>query len=745
LAFAGWFGPGKWVTAACFVLTSSSRAFAASGPPGHSEALFLTQLLLLLLIGRLLGEAMQRFGQSSVMGQLIAGILLGPSVFGAIWPEAQHAVFHVDATQKSLLEGIAGVGILLLLLLTGMETDLKLVAKERRAALAVSAAGIIVPFALGFALGGFLPDSLLPKPDQRLVTSLFLGTALSIASVKIVATVVRDLNFTLRRVGVILLAAAITDDTIGWIIIAITLSIADHGAVDTVTLAKTMIGTALFLIVSFTFGKRAVFHLIRAVNDNAVSEMPVVTAILIVTISMALVTYLIGVHTVLGAFVAGMIVGQSPILTHQISEQLRGLVAGFFMPVFFGLVGLNTDLTILTDPSLALYTAALIVIASAGKFGGAFIGGAFAGLTASESLALGCGMNARGSTEVIVATIGLSMGVLSQQLFTMIVGMAVVTTMAMPPMLRWAVARIPIGADEKKRLEQEDLGEKGFVARFERMLAVADESKNGALALRLAGLIAGARAIPMTILRVGLWEGTSQEEARHETDIIKDSIESAAQKAGKAEAKGEGRLQVSIRVGTEAPELAVLNEARKGYDILVLGLDQAGGENGQLGEGVDRIAAAFKGPLAIAIASDAPVHSDEPLNILVPVRGNEVSLRAAEVALALAKSSDATVTALHVLSRDRFRFLHRPNSAAVSGNAMLSEIRKMADAYGQPVLATMKAAGHVEEAILRQARQGRHNLIVLGVNRPAGDPLYFGSIAAGLKAKSGIPVLLIVT
>jgi K+:H+ antiporter len=147
-----------------------------------SEALFLAQIVLLLLVGRLMGEAMQRIWQPAVMGQLIAGILLGPSVLGAIWPEAQRAIFVTTPQQQSMIDAVSQLGILMLLL---METDLRLAKRARLAAISTSAAGIVVPFARGFALGELLPTAMLPKPDQRIITSLFLGTALSIASVKI--------------------------------------------------------------------------------------------------------------------------------------------------------------------------------------------------------------------------------------------------------------------------------------------------------------------------------------------------------------------------------------------------------------------------------------------------------------------------------------------------------------------------------------------------------------------------------
>ena len=184
----------------------------------------------------------------------------------------------------------------------------------------------------------------------------------------------------------------------------------------------------------------------------------------------ALITQLIGVHTVLGAFVAGILVGESPILTEEIDKQLRGIVAGLFMPVFFGLAGLTADLTVLKDSELALLTLGLILIASIGKATGAFAGGYFGGLTFRESTALAMGMNARGSTEVIVATIGLSMGMLSQNLFTMIVAMAVITTTIMPPTLRWALSRLPLRREEKLRLEREEFERTAFVPNLERTL-----------------------------------------------------------------------------------------------------------------------------------------------------------------------------------------------------------------------------------------------------------------------------------
>ena len=371
---------------AALFLGAGPALAAGSSKGGPSEIIFLVQLITLMAVGRLLGEVMNCIGQPSVMGMLLGGIILGPSVLGVLWPDLQHAIFPKTPEQKAMLDGISQFGILLLLLLTGMETDLKLVGKVGKAALSISLTGVAVPFMCGFALGQFMPEALLPHPDQRLLTSLFLGTALSISSIKIVAAVVREMGFTRRDLGQIIVASAICEDSIGWVIIAITLSLAQAGTVDLVDVGRAVLGTAVFLIASFTIGRRIVFFLIRWTNDNFESDFPVITTILVIMGIMALTTHFIGVHTVLGAFVAGVLIGKSPILSKHIDEQLRGLILAFFMPVFFGIAGLSADLTVLKDPTLLVMALGLIAIATLGKFAGAFIGGEIGGLSSARGV-----------------------------------------------------------------------------------------------------------------------------------------------------------------------------------------------------------------------------------------------------------------------------------------------------------------------------------------------------------------------
>ena len=733
-------------------LIAPAVAFAAEGGKGPSAELLFAQIVVLIFCGRLLGEAMQRIGQPAVIGQLVAGLLLGPSLLGLLWPDAQHALFPHTIEQKAMLDAVAQVGILLLLLLTGMETDLKLVRKIGLPALSVSVAGIVVPFVCGFVLGEFLPDSLLPHPEARLITSLFLGTALSISSVKIVAMVVREMHFMRRNVGQIVISAAITDDTIGWIIIAITFSLAQSGSVEIYSLAKSVIGTVLFLVFSLTVGRRIVFSLIRWANDTFISEVPVISTIFVIMGTMSLITSAIGVHTVLGAFVAGILVGESPILTKQIDQQLRGMITGFFAPVFFGLAGLSADLTVLKSWDVVYLTAGLILIASVGKFGGAFIGGKIGGLTGKESFALASGMNARGSTEVIVATIGLSLGMLNESLFTMIVTMAVVTTMAMPPMLRWALSRLPLGKDEKERLEREEFEARGFVTNLERLLIAVDGSNNGKFASRLAGLIAGSRGMPTTIFHLGKGKRDTEEKSEKAKSAAKQ-VQAVAKKAksSKKRSKDEDEprdVDVTTRVQETPTQEAIEKEAKKGYDLLIVGVRNTLTSDGAIRNEVNRVASGFDGPLGLVMARGP--HEEKPLNsrlnILVAVAGTDISNRAAEVAIILARGSDARVTALYVAgvsSGDGKRRVRRATASHRREETSLKEIVEIGERYRTNIRTAVRVDAMPDNAILQFAKNGRYDLIIMGVSRHTGEKLFFGNTAQAVLEKAPCSVFLL--
>jgi nucleotide-binding universal stress UspA family protein len=495
------------------------------------------------------------------------------------------------------------------------------------------------------------------------------------------------------------------------------------------------------------------------------------------------------VHTVLGAFVAGILIGESPILTRHIDEQLRGLVFAFFMPVFFGTAGLSADLTILKDTNFLLLTVGLVAIASVGKFGGAFTGGKLAGLSFRESLALGTGMNARGSTEVIVATIGLSMGALSQNLFTMIVTMAVLTTMAMPPTLRWALSRLPMRKEEKQRLEREELEERGFVPNLERLLIAVDDSSNGKFASRVAGILAGTHGMPATVLHIpdatkidttmpdtrakmdanppkaedkkaeqkkseektnGKKNGKSAKKNEKDEEKAEGAGEAVQQAAAqiKSKQKEEEKVDNPVEVTTIVPDqpspAAVAKEAEKGYDIFIIGLEETSKPSGDFGHGVTNLAKGFEGPLLVsAVRDDLLKKPDGKLSILIPVNGTEPSRRAAEVAITLARATKAQVTVLYVTVRTPPKGMRRGLRTRRQEEAILKDIVAIADGYNMRIRTAVVAERATDEAILSEVERRNHNLVVVGVGRRPGEKLFFGDTAAALLKKSERSLLFV--
>jgi nucleotide-binding universal stress UspA family protein len=398
------------------------------------------------------------------------------------------------------------------------------------------------------------------------------------------------------------------------------------------------------------------------------------------------------------------------------------------MPVFFGTAGLSADLTVLKDPNLLLLTVGLITIATIGKFGGAFIGAELGGLNRREAMALATGMNARGSTEVIVATIGLSMGALNQDLFTMIVTMAILTTLAMPPTLRWALIRVPIRKEEQERLDREALEARGFVSKLERLLVAVDASANGKFGARVAGMIAGTRSMPTTVMQVTprrranggsdpATDDAAKERAEATAELLKDAAQQSQQSDDKA-ASDTKPLDVTVIPNKTTDTEAIAAEAEKGYDLLVIGMEKTTvRDNSEFHVDVTRLAAGFSGPIAVVDARDGLLKNPQDnLSILVPVNGTETSRRAAEVAIAMARACRAPVTALYVA---------------------------WAESSDVDARTAVRKDTTPDDAIRKEMAKGGHNIVVMGVERRPGERLFFGETAAAILEKSDRSILFV--
>jgi len=361
-------------------------------------------------------------------------------------------------------------------------------------------------------------------------------------------------------------------------------------------------------------------------------------------------------------------------------------------------------------------------------------------MTWAEALALGFGMNARGSTEVIVASIGLSVGVLDQRLFSVIVIMAIVTTLLMPPTLRWALARLPITAEETERLKREEFEEDSYVAALERVLLVVDASPDGKLASAISGHIAGLRNMPVTVLEVPASQLPTEPEPKA-AEQVRASSEEGIAKAQEQDETRDNTIHVETRDARTDLTATIAAEVEKGHDLLFLGVEPLAAADGGYAEHARLAVDAFRQSVALVTARGSLSRTpDAALRILVPVTGDNRSMRAIEFASLLAKSSGATVAAIYVRAGDDTNA--SPNVAA---EAVFERVREIGHHYEIEIRTMTGGSDSRELAILTQARRGRYNLIVLGVARRAGDTLSLGSLADTMLESSDRSLVLFVT
>ncbi len=397
----------------------------------HLLPSFLT-LLVVIAVARFFGFVFRCLNQPSVMGEVMGGIVLGPSVLGYFFPDYMGAVFHPDA--MVFIRHIAELGIALYLFVMGLEIDLHRLKKSARSAVAISQASIILPFILGIGLAMQLYSNYAPAGIGQLEFSLFIGVSLSITAFPVLARILADSNMHKTPLGDLALTCAAIDDISAWCLVAVVTGIMKSSLSGAGwTIALTVFYVLFMIIVVRPYIERLIPRL-----EKSVERLPQALLALAVlgALASAALTDLIGIHAFFGAFLFGAIIPHESLVAREITEKLQDFVAILFLPAFFALTGVKTQLGLLATGQDALICIAIIGLAILGKFGGAFIGAKISGSPTREAATIGILMNTRGLVELIVLNIGLSVGVLTPTLFTMLVIMALVTTFMTGPLLR---------------------------------------------------------------------------------------------------------------------------------------------------------------------------------------------------------------------------------------------------------------------------------------------------------------------
>ena len=304
-------------------------------PTEHQLLVFWVGLLVILVAARLLGAVMQRIGQPAVIGELAAGLILGPSVLGKLAPAITDWLFPADDVQTGMLFTVGWLGVLFLLVSTGFETDLGLIGRLGRAAVIVSAGSLLVPAIAGFAVGWFLPMAFVGSDTERYIFALFVAAALSISSLPVIAKILGEMGLMRRNFGQLTLAAGMANDVIGWVALGLIAGLAQAGGLKLDKLAFTVVGLIVFFVVAFTVGQRVVDTALKRVRANGGDQLSGMTVVLVTTLSFGVVTQWLHVEAVLGAFIAGVILARSRFAEHELIRPLETMTAAVFAPIFF--------------------------------------------------------------------------------------------------------------------------------------------------------------------------------------------------------------------------------------------------------------------------------------------------------------------------------------------------------------------------------------------------------------------------
>jgi Kef-type K+ transport system membrane component KefB/nucleotide-binding universal stress UspA family protein len=719
----------------------------------HELLMFFMEFLVLLVVARVLGEIARRLNQPQVIGELLAGILIGPSLLGAIFPHQFSTIFPVNGPQGLLLQLIAQIGVVLLLLLSGLETNLEVVQRKLKPAMSIAAGGIIAPFLAGFGLAALLPTALIAHPDSREVFMLFVATAMSISAIPVIVKILLDMDLMRRDVGQLTLASGIITDTTGWFLLAFVSGLATSKHLPLDSLMVSIFGTLGFALFCFTAGYRLIRALTTWVDDHFVGESPVFTLVIVMGLAGGAVTEALHVEAFLGSFLVGIQMARIPRITRATRAKLEGMTLAIFAPIFFATAGLKVDILQILKPELFIVLLLVIVTSSLSKFAGTYVGARLAHVNHWTAMSLGSGMNARGAVEIIIATLGLQIGVLTTAMYSIIVIMAIATSMMAPPLLRLALRRVTPDAEETARLQRQAFEEKSFLYGLKRMLVPVRDGRTALLAADIIQHLSGQRAIEATLLHVITDELTERGQEKRESNVnaVQEHVDLVLARPI-SRFTNVGWKQKVTRLGNDDHIAGViLAESMKGYDLLVVGASTNKSGRGLFGQVVDRLIVESQCNVFVLCAPLGLDSMSRVERILVPTTGTTNDFRTAEFAVALTKAHNAELTALHVIEASPLSAFFSSETldmqAIEAGENLgwhaISEVARLGETLKVTVRGMVKTstAGNAGYEIAEFANGSQQDLILLNAERrPAGGDLYCGHTVERIVRSVKCPV-----
>ncbi len=697
----------------------------------------LIDLVIIIAAARLFGALARRIGQPAVIGEVVAGILLGPTVLGRIAPGAPEALFPREVPLRS----IADLGLVFFMFLVGLELDPRLMRAQGRRAVIISLSGILAPFVLGMLVatalapvnngGTFLEG--VAHPPQTLTFALFLGAAMCITAFPILARILVETGLYKTGVGTAALCAAAVDDAIAWILLAAVVGITKTGSPAQAGVAFAL--TAVFAAFMLTVGRWLLGLLARRYDAAGRLSIDQVAIVLAGVLLSAFATERIGIHAIFGAFVFGAIMPKRSGMTRELTDKIEDFTVIVLLPVFFTVTGLRTNLLTLNSPALLGWLLLIVAVATVGKFAGCGLAARLTGSSGREAVVVGALMNTRGLTELVILSIGLSLGVLSDRTFAMMVIMALATTFMAAPIVNRLISRDQtvsqlVGAEASA-------GGVAAPAPARRVLVAIGNPLNAPAIVDAAVRLTGARR-PAELLLVRLIPTPRASEFRtgllDEEIQVEASVESMRRLVDQAAADGVAARPISFLSDDVGRDLARV-AADQRCDTMILGWHRASLERHVVRALVHRTFGLA--PCDVAVFVDRQGLGLQPAAgrpVMVALAGGDSDPAALRLGERLARGLDASVKLVGYVGEG-------PRQEATAASEALArradELRQASGLWAVPVF----TEGDVRDTAVEETTEAAVAVVPLGEGWSKESD--FGRPATELAEATGCPMLVV--
>lgn len=703
----------------------------------YDTLILLIQLAGLLLSARLVGEIAQRLGLPLVAGEIFAGIILGPSVLGNISFVAEH--FIPKSTESNYINIISMIGAMFLLFIAGMETDIKLIKHQSKKAIVIAGTALLFSFISLFLFTLNLPDNFHSATNNKYVFAFFVSITISVSAISVIAKVLIDMNVIRRDFGQLFVAIGLIDEVVVWILVSVIIGFVGGFAASFIGISFSLIKVILFLVLGFIAGKFLLKYLITFIQNKIKLRDKFLSLVIIIIFIYGALAQALGLEAVLGAFVAGIVFGQIPYLSEETIDKLESMTFGIFAPIFFATAGLQVNIIEFTDPQILIVSLSLLLLAFSSKAIGGYIGARFFAKTDNWSaIGFGIGLNTRGTIQIILATIGLTIGIISQDMFSIIIIISVFSSLISPIFIKSIIKKILPNTDEIKRIKLEKIYADSIISKINRVLLP--------VRVRTDLGIESAKSIESTILEsigtkkkldITLFTITNENERNLAHNFL-DNLSKFFKKSAVTK-----RVVVS-----NSPLEKILEEAKKDYDLLVIGATEKQ-KNSDIvfNKSIDNLIRFSPCP-SIIVQGHKRIEQGRLKRILIPTDGSKASKRAAEIGFAIAENDDE-VHILRVIEEkttlDEFdikdHLLERQINYA---EEIVNEFRVIGESLSVHTFTKIELGDNPESVILKIANENKFDLVILGSDiRPGSDKLYLGPRVEKILDNCTCPVVVV--